>query len=590
MRANSTPSKEPIMTMPDSSPEIHRKLPGHRGFRQNAHWMLIVLYFLVQFPSLFSPVIYHGDERFYTDGAVRMIQTGDYLTPYYSSGALRFRKPIATYWVIAASYKIFGISLFASRIPFLLAGCLVIWFTHKTSLALLKREQEALLAATLFFSNEQFFVISTRSTPDILQTLFLSVSLYGFANILFNRSKARLDYGCAYLGAALTVATKGLLGMVPVVYAFAFSVIAPKELTRPRNLIDLPVMASAAVVALFWYALILAEHGGFAIGGFLGDQVTERLDGSKVYILKNAMEYLIAVLRHFFPWSLLLVLAFLQKAGSIIDFIKENRYVCLFTGAWFATLYGIFILGNLTRSRYLLPAYPLLAVLFAALLIKATEYAKCSQLIRKVENTLVLSGLAAAVLIALAGARVDFRWSAGGSLLFVFTLVPYLLLFKHSNMGGFAVTGVFLVLLYATFFTFLKPVFSVSPVTSLAQCLAPVSMSKPVRVASIGLPHEYQHQLTLFSDGAVWVAELLDLPGKRQLEQYPALIVSENYREELIGYGYQVQQCGYEYRRWHLKDMLALLNSSQKRQRIASMKEFYYVALPRERPGLLPSH
>ena len=56
---------------------------------------------------------------------------GDYFTPCNYDGTPYLRKPILTFWAIAASYKIFGINLFSSRIPFLIAGCIIIWLTYK---------------------------------------------------------------------------------------------------------------------------------------------------------------------------------------------------------------------------------------------------------------------------------------------------------------------------------------------------------------------------------------------------------------------------------------------------------------------------
>lgn len=565
--------------MSDSTVDVERLVGQSKWFWPNAHWILIGFFFLALLPNMFSPVIYHGDERFYTDGAIRMVQTGDYVTPYYSSGLLRFRKPILTYWVIAASYKIFGISLFASRIPFLLAGCLVIWFTYKISLSLLHREQDALLAAIVIFSNEQFFILSSRSTPDILQTLFITASLYGFTNILFNRSKLLRDYGYAYIGSALTVATKGLLGIFPVSYAFLASFLGKKRLAKPKDLINVPVMAVACAVALFWFVLIFAKHGGSAINGFLGDQVTERLDGSKIYILTNAVEYLYAVLRHFFPWSVLLLVALLRKNSGLKDFVGEDRNACVFIVGWCGILYLVFIMGNLTRSRYLFPSYPLLAVLFSALLIKATYQVKYSALLRKFEKILLLAGFIIALMLAVLGSIFDVRLVVGGTILFVLTLLLYLVLYKKNVMGGLTAIGVFLVLLYSTFFTFVKPVFSVSPVPALVQCIDPLIEGKPVRVGSIDLPHEYQHQLTLFSDGAIWVAEIPGDVTKKQLEGYPAIIVSGTHRNELQDLGYQTKQCGYEYKKWRLRDVLGLLNGSDRKQLIASMKQLYYVAL-----------
>ena len=65
---------------------------------------------------------YFGDEAYYTDAAIQMVRTGDYWTPYYPDGRMRFVKPILTYWAIVASYLVLGINFFSSRFAFVLAG------------------------------------------------------------------------------------------------------------------------------------------------------------------------------------------------------------------------------------------------------------------------------------------------------------------------------------------------------------------------------------------------------------------------------------------------------------------------------------
>ena len=65
---------------------------------------------------------YHGDERYYTDAALRMIERHDPWTPVYAGGAARLNKPLLTYWLVIGTYVTAGVSLFLSRLPFLVAG------------------------------------------------------------------------------------------------------------------------------------------------------------------------------------------------------------------------------------------------------------------------------------------------------------------------------------------------------------------------------------------------------------------------------------------------------------------------------------
>jgi len=127
---------------------------------------------------------YHGDERFYTDAAIRMSQTGDYFTPYAANGALRFAKPIAPYWAVLAGYSVLGINLTASRIAFLIAGCLVILFTYRLSLSCLIVPGSMLRAdRRVNGSSDDSRSLDPRRTA----CLFVLLSLLVFARIFFKR-------------------------------------------------------------------------------------------------------------------------------------------------------------------------------------------------------------------------------------------------------------------------------------------------------------------------------------------------------------------------------------------------------------------
>src|SRR3990167_11181621 len=56
----------------------------------------------------------HSDEGFYIQTPREMIKTEDYLIPRYN-GQLRFQKPVLYYWIVAATYNIFGESERAAR-------------------------------------------------------------------------------------------------------------------------------------------------------------------------------------------------------------------------------------------------------------------------------------------------------------------------------------------------------------------------------------------------------------------------------------------------------------------------------------------
>src|ERR1035437_7990255 len=50
-----------------------------------------------------------GDETLYIQAAYTMMETGDWLTPRFESGELRFNKPILPYWVVGIPMSLFGL-------------------------------------------------------------------------------------------------------------------------------------------------------------------------------------------------------------------------------------------------------------------------------------------------------------------------------------------------------------------------------------------------------------------------------------------------------------------------------------------------
>ena len=58
-----------------------------------------------------------GDETLYIQAAYTMMETGDWLTPRFETGQLRFNKPILPYWVVGIPLSLFGLNLSAARLP-----------------------------------------------------------------------------------------------------------------------------------------------------------------------------------------------------------------------------------------------------------------------------------------------------------------------------------------------------------------------------------------------------------------------------------------------------------------------------------------
>src|SRR5262249_8671938 len=146
---------------------------------------------------------HYPDERNYTDASIAMVHSRDYVTPRWPDGHPNVHKPILAYWVVAASYALFGVSLAASRVPFMVAGVLVIALTYATARRMGSPRETAALAAAIAFSEPQLILASMRAIPDVLLCLFMLVSAYGFLGVIALGRRTTGAYCAAYLGAAL---------------------------------------------------------------------------------------------------------------------------------------------------------------------------------------------------------------------------------------------------------------------------------------------------------------------------------------------------------------------------------------------------
>ena len=71
--------------------------------------------------------LYSPDEGRYTDVALQMLDSGDWLHPMLHHEVAHWSKPPLTYWSIAASFAMFGRHEFAARLPGALAfGCTIL--------------------------------------------------------------------------------------------------------------------------------------------------------------------------------------------------------------------------------------------------------------------------------------------------------------------------------------------------------------------------------------------------------------------------------------------------------------------------------
>lgn len=132
---------------------------------------IIALSALVLFISFFrlgALTLFDVDEAVFAEATKEMVQSGDWITPTYN-GENRYDKPIFFYWLMAASYKVFGVGEFGARFPSAFLGfmlCAAVYFSVRHA----QGERNALYAVVALSLSIFFVAYSHAAVTDMTLT------------------------------------------------------------------------------------------------------------------------------------------------------------------------------------------------------------------------------------------------------------------------------------------------------------------------------------------------------------------------------------------------------------------------------------
>jgi 4-amino-4-deoxy-L-arabinose transferase-like glycosyltransferase len=437
---------------------------------------VVLIFFAGMLPLAASRVVDTLNfERYYTDAAVSMLQSQDFFTPRYGDGTLRLHKPLPIYWLLIGSYKLLGVSFFSTRIWFLVVGCATIWVTYLLARKLTGDIRTARTTALILLSNPFLIMVSARSTPDILATFCLLVSAYGFIRLICCNDIHTSAYWSAYGGAAVSIAIRGLLPLVFVIYALVFAYFTSSPQQPFRRVLHAGIILASILIACSGFLVMALKYGALFLQSFWGDQFGEKtgFKGSPLRVSAYLLIYVLLLL----PWVLCLACLFYsRKPENPLTTIE--RKTCLFAVIWAVLLPIIFGLGDRFQERYLLPAIPLLAIVMAIGLCRfsnSTIAVITDQLLNVV--TLCFVAIAAFGLSVLWQNEVLTKHFAGFTVLSL-TLLLFVLRLQRNQFSSQAVLSISLFLILPLCLAILSPFTLPDQTTQVARALRSLNPEK----------------------------------------------------------------------------------------------------------------
>jgi len=337
-----------------------------RSSRHTLLGALLLVAILPYFLNLGVSSIWDANEAFYAQTPREMIETRDYVTPSFNF-QLRMNKPVLSYWNVAASYQLFGISEWSERLPIAI-GALVIIGTAFGLGRLLGGTLAGLFAAIVLATSPRLVLLARRIIIDIHITMWTGLVLLCFALAETRPQRRRLYLCLMYAAAGFGVLTKGPVAVFLPAVVFFIYLASQKRLGDLRHMM-LPTGALISLaIVVPWYYLLYREHGWEYIGSFIVGENLGRYAEAIGEQSRGLLFYIPVMLADLFPWSLMIPLALWWAIRDE----RQDRVTRLLV-VWIAAIVVFFSLSGTKEDLYILPVVPAEAALIGAMLAKAVE-------------------------------------------------------------------------------------------------------------------------------------------------------------------------------------------------------------------------
>jgi 4-amino-4-deoxy-L-arabinose transferase-like glycosyltransferase len=338
--------------------------------------------------------------------ARNMLESGDWVTARLN-GIKYLEKSPLKYWLMAASYSVFGVRDWAGRIPLALSVIALCWLAARFG-AWAFSARSGLYAGLVLATCLGLWLFTRIQIPDAMLTAAITLALWSFLRAL-DDAERRPGLWSAVMAASIAVGLllKGLIAAVfPLAAAGLYLIFSRQLFSRAvwRRLHPFRGILIVLVIAAPWHILAIlnnppyfdftmgsapGHYRGFFWFYFLNEHLFRFLNmryPRDYNTVPRALFWLLHLL-WLLPWSV-----FLPAAARLeyrpLDRAGRTRLIAL---CWIGFLL-VFFSFSTTQEYYSMPCYPALAMLLG------DAFARGGAWIRR--GSILLSGIAAGALAA----------------------------------------------------------------------------------------------------------------------------------------------------------------------------------------------
>lgn len=362
-------------------------------------YLTLLVYGVGIFVEILEP-----DASLYAELSREIFVAGDYWN-IMLKGVDWLDKPHFQFWVTALAYHFIHNPLIGYKLPAILSVLLAIWYTHQFAVKYYS-SQHATLAALILMTAQHIITSNMDVRAEPYLTLFTIMGLYHIAVFIDTRKLFHL-FVCSAALAAL-IMTKGLFTIIPIAAGVGCSLLYKKDwksILHWQWLLCMAITFICTIPALFAYyqqfdmhpeKMVFGQQNVSGIQFFLYDSQFGRFfNNGPIRGSGDPFFFTHTLLWAFLPWAFIAYYALFQKTQQLIKHTTETEHYTFFG---FMVMFLIFSASKFQLAHYLNPLFPLLAIICAEAIVKASE--KAIRILTMFQiATLVLLLLAASWLI-----------------------------------------------------------------------------------------------------------------------------------------------------------------------------------------------
>ncbi len=357
--------------------------------------IIILIYSL----NIGGNAIWTTHEAYYAEAVREMLESGTW-SEFFFNYEPRFQKPPVTYWLMAGSSSIFGLSEFALRLPILLCSLFTVLVVYKLG-KLLFDEKIGLLSMLIFSMSLQFVWFKAYASPEIPLTFLFTLSLYAYLKGLLTANNNWLYYSWIALG--LTALTKGF----PYILLF-FAIVLIHRFLGKNSRIEFSKLIIGfligSIIGLSWPIYMIFIQGDQYFQIFMSETIGRATThSSTVGVFDGIIFYPQTILWSFFPFSILFYYALLKS----IKYPEKTKKLLL-PIIWFGVFLVVFTFSSGKLPIYILQAHPAMAIIVGYVIVNSEPRRRLESLIWKL--SLWLPGFLIVPVLFMLIQRFNLSW------------------------------------------------------------------------------------------------------------------------------------------------------------------------------------